>query len=196
MDVNESSVSNPTSRRVGEQDALVEGFLIETFSKSIDVAMSQFDQNAAAATILPRIGRSNVVEDAEAREKSFRQLISETDEDARAQRRAERKRQIEERREKTFLALGIRKPSTTTTTSSSIIERDAIARPRAAAAAQQSQRHQALAFDAVAADARDPLKENHVAKSSSISCPACACALNHPVGAVALKFCYECGAKL
>ena len=96
--------------------------------------MSQFDQNAAAATILPRIGRSNVVEDAEAREKSFRQLISETDEDARAQRRAERKRQIEERREKTFLALGIRKPSTTTTTSSSIIERDAIARPRAAAA--------------------------------------------------------------
>jgi hypothetical protein len=193
MDVNESNVSNPTPRRSGEQDALVEGFLTEMFSKSIDVAMSQFDQNAAATTILPSGSRSDVDKGAEAREKSFHQLIGETDDDARAQRRAEHKRQIEERREKTFLALGVRKPSATPPTSSSIVERDAIARPRATAAAQQSRRRQALAFDAVA-DARDPLKENHVTKSST-SCPACPCVLKHPVGVV-LKFCYECGAKL
>lgn len=131
MDVNESNASDVDRR--GGQDG-VEGFYTETFSKSIDVAMAQLDKNIVAMTTFRNEGGvAKHPDSVSAKEKSFLQLMGETDEEARKQRRMEHKRQIEEKREKVFLSLGMA-PS-----SKPDVRREQIRRES-----------QSLAFDAVA----------------------------------------------
>jgi len=176
MEFNDTNVS---SRLGGHVDG-VEGFYTETFAKSIDIALSELDQNVAQCTILQDddgrevggIGAESAVEDAA---KTFHQLICETDENTRNQRRAERIRQIEEKREKTFLALGIRRPLSSSSNKESAQRMDhrRLKEPTASLSQQR--------FDDVA--------------SAEIVCPGCARVLQRPSSNI-LKFCYECGTKL
>ena len=132
MDVNESNALEVDRR--GGQDG-VEGFYTETFSKSIDVAMAHLDENVVAMTTLRNIGGiAKHPESVSAREKSFLQLMGETDEDARNQRRTEHMQRIEERREKVFLSLGMAPSS----------------KPDVRREIQTRRESQSLAFDAAA----------------------------------------------
>ena len=176
MEFNDTNVS---SRLGGHVDG-VEGFYTETFAKSIDIALSELDQNVAQCTILQDddgrevggIGAESAVEEAA---KTFHQLICETDENTRNQRRAERIRQIEEKREKTFLALGIRRPLSSSSNKESAQRMDhrRLKEPTASLSQQR--------FDDVV--------------SAEIVCPGCARVLQRPSSNI-LKFCYECGTKL
>lgn len=151
----------------------VEGFYTETFSKSIDLAISQLDVNTAAVSILRNVGvAAKDVTLTSAREKSFLQLMGETDEDARAQRRAERVRQIEEKREKTYMSLGIRR-----------VAGSEIRRSEANTKLEQ-RRAEGLA---------------RAAAPDRTACPNPECAINlalEGANGQRLKFCYECGTKL
>lgn len=178
MEFNDTNVSS----RLGGQVDGVEGFYTETFAKSIDIALSQLDQNVAQSDILQDddrrerggFGAESAVEDVS---KTFHQLICETDEHARNQRRTERMRQIEEKREKTFLSLGIRRPLSSSSNKESAQRTEHRRLKESDLTGSLSQQH----FDAVV--------------SAEIVCPDCARVLQRP-SSNTLKFCYECGARL